>query len=199
VQGEWTPTFEVLIRRRPLCYAGLVRRRVFTSLALCLLAALAACKGAPASGTVSSAAPATAAPAAAAAPATAAIAASHPSAPAPAMAGACSIVGDWSGVYPPSSYAFSGTPIEISLAADGTGSTKSVRAETKIAWHMDGPALAFHGTATTATSGYVCHKEDEGRLSLTYSADCSSVTLGLLADPCVGRGKAANGVLLKRK
>jgi hypothetical protein len=171
-------------------------RSIFAPVALCLLFPLAACKGERSAGTASWVAPAPPVPSTAAAVAPTPL----PAAPAaPATGTTCSIVGDWSGVYPPSSYAFSGTPIEIHLAADGTGSTKSVRAETKIAWHMDGPALAFHGVETTAKSGYICHKEDEGRFSLTYSADCSSVILGLLADPCVGRGKAANGAVLTRK
>jgi hypothetical protein len=111
---------------------------------------------------------------------------------------ACSIVGDWNGVYPPGPYPFSGTPITMSFRADNTGETKSSRATSPIVWRMDGANLSMHGTQS-GTTPYSCKREDEGKYSLTFSADCSTVKLGLVSDPCVGRGTTANNMSLTRK
>jgi hypothetical protein len=121
------------------------------------------------------------------------------SAPAPAAsaAAACSIVGDWVGTYPPGPYPFSGTEIRFSFRADGTGQSKSARADSPIAWHMDGAALSFHGTES-GTARFSCRKEDEGKYSLTYAGDCGKVTFGLVSDPCAGRAKTADGMALNR-
>lgn len=115
-----------------------------------------------------------------------------------AAAAACSIVGDWSGTYPPGPYPFSGKPIAMSFRADGSGETKSARGDSPFVWHMDGAALSFHGTSS-GTTPYSCKKEDEGKYSLTFSAGCATVTFGLIADSCGGRSKTANGVSLTRK
>ena len=110
----------------------------------------------------------------------------------------CSIVGDWNGVYPPGPYPFSGTPISFSFRADGTGLSASSRANSPIAWKMDGANLAFHGTQPPTTP-YACRVEDEGKYSLGFAADCSTVRFGLVADPCQGRATQANGMSLTRK
>lgn len=114
-----------------------------------------------------------------------------------ATAGTCSIVGDWNGVYPPGPYPFSGSPIAFSFKADGTGQSNSSRANSPIVWRMDGANLAMHGT-TSGTTPYSCKREDEGKYSLTYTADCNTVKLGLVSDPCTGRGTTANGMSLAR-
>jgi hypothetical protein len=121
-------------------------------------------------------------------------------APAEALsaAGACAVVGEWAGTYPPGPYPFSGKPINFSFRADGTGESKSERADSPIVWHMDGANLSFHGTSS-GTTRYSCKKEDEGKYSLTFTADCSKVTFGLISDACEGRSKTANGMSLSRK
>ena len=111
--------------------------------------------------------------------------------------GPCSIVGDWNGVYPPGPYPFSGTPLTFSFRADGTGESKSSRANSPVAWHMDGANLSFHGT-TPPTTRFSCKVEDEGKYSLTFSADCSTVKFGLVSDPCAGRAATANNMSLTR-
>ncbi len=110
---------------------------------------------------------------------------------------ACSIVGDWNGVYPPGPYPFSGSPINFSFRADGTGESKSSRANSPVVWHMDGANLSMHGTVN-GTTPYSCKIADEGKYSLTFAADCSTVKFGLVSDPCVGRGTTANGMSLNR-
>lgn len=120
------------------------------------------------------------------------------SADALAAAPACSITGEWSGTYPPGPYPFSGKPINFSFRADGTGESKSERADSPIVWHMDGANLSMHGTQS-GTTPYSCKKEDEGKYTLTFSGDCAKVTFGLVSDPCMGRSKTANGMSLNRK
>jgi hypothetical protein len=110
---------------------------------------------------------------------------------------ACSIVGDWSGTYPPGPYPFSGTPINFAFRADGTGESRSTRATSPVVWHMEGANLSMHGT-TSGTTPYSCKREDEGKYSLGFSADCSTVTFGLVSDPCTGRATTANGMSLSR-
>src|SRR5690242_10940202 len=118
------------------------------SLRLALLGAgsvlLLACgKDAGSSTTTTSAAAPPAHPTATAAPppATATATATAVATAAPAGGGACSIVGEWTGTYPPGPYPFSGTPFDISFKADGAGLTKSQRADNEFAWTVEGGTL----------------------------------------------------------
>src|SRR5438477_11816276 len=128
-------------------------------LALTIVASLVACsKGSgdgPASTSTTTAAPAktTAATTTASAATTAA-----PS------GGACSIVGAWTGKYPPGPYPFSNTPFDLVFKADGTGTTDSQRAhDVELAWKMDGATLAFHGTKGETGGRYACPRDQDGR------------------------------------
>jgi hypothetical protein len=175
-----------------------------------LLAAvlLAACGSKDASSTSSGAAPTATATAAARATATAAPAptaaapapTSAPAAPAPGKGGACSLAGGWTGTYPPGPYPFSGTPIEFTFNADGTGMTHSARADQEIAWTLSGTDFTIHGTHGSHGGRFSCRNEDIGKWSATFSPDCNSLTFKLVQDPCKGRAKQVeNPVTMKRK
>ncbi|MEP7121997.1 MAG: hypothetical protein ABJE95_13845 [Byssovorax sp.] len=120
-------------------------------------------------------------------------------APAKATGGACSLVGSWTGVYPPGPYPFSGRPLEVTLNADGTGSTASERATAELAWKADGSTLTFHGTKPGNGGRYSCKVEEEAKMTTELSADCSTLTVHLVSDPCKGRALTLNGISLKRK
>jgi len=119
--------------------------------------------------------------------------------PAKAAAGACSLVGSWTGVYPPGPYPFSGHPLEMTFNADGTGSTASDRATAELAWKGDGNAVTFHGTKPGNGGRYSCRVEDEAKITTEFSADCATMTAHLVSDPCKGRALTINGISLKRK
>src|SRR5579871_4309605 len=144
-------------------------------------AILAACgKGesssAPSASPTTSPAPATTAAAtAAAAHPTAVATATAAATTAPAAGGACSFVGEWGGTYPPGPYPFSGTPFEFSFKADGTGTTKSARADSEIAWKVEGSVFQIHGVKTTKGGRFTCRAEDVGKWGFTFSPDCSTV------------------------
>jgi hypothetical protein len=148
-------------------------------------------------------APAPAPSAAAATPAKAttpaAATATPTQAPAKAAAGACSLVGSWTGVYPPGPYPFSGHPLAMTFNADGTGSTASDRATSELAWKTDGNAVTFHGTKPGNGGRYSCRVEEEAKITPEFSADCSTMTAHLVSDPCKGRALTINGIALKRK
>ena len=159
---------------------------------------LAACGKDASSSTSSGAAPAaTTAAVTAAAPATAA---PTPTATAaPAKGGACSFAGTWTGTYPPGPYPFSGTPIDITFNADGTGVTHSARADQEIVWKVVGGEFTLHGVKG-AHGRFTCGNEDVARWAPTWSADCNSLSFKLVQDPCKGRAKQVeNGITMKRK
>jgi hypothetical protein len=119
--------------------------------------------------------------------------------PAKATGGACSLVGSWTGVYPPGPYPFSGHPLEMTFNADGTGSTASERATAELAWKGDGATATFHGTKPGNGGRYSCRVEEEARITTEFSADCATMTAHLVSDPCKGRALTINGISLKRK
>ena len=119
--------------------------------------------------------------------------------PAKAPAGACSLVGSWTGVYPPGPYPFSGHPLDMTFNADGTGSTASERATAELAWKTDSGAVTFHGMKPGNGGRYSCRVEDEAKITTEFSADCSTMTAHLVSDPCKGRALTINGISLKRK
>jgi hypothetical protein len=120
-------------------------------------------------------------------------------APAKAAGGACSLVGSWTGVYPPGPYPFSGHPLEMTFNADGTGSTASERATAELAWKGDGSTATFHGTKPGNGGRYSCRVEEEAKITTEFSADCGAMTAHLVSDPCKGRALTINGISLKRK
>jgi hypothetical protein len=141
------------------------------------------------------------------APAPSGVAAIPPKGPTPAATtptparpagGACSVVGSWTGVYPPGPYPFSGHPLDMTFNADGTGSTASERANSDIAWKPDAGGMAFHGTKPGA-GRYSCQVNEEAKITTEFSADCVTMTVHLVADPCKGRAQTLNGMSLKRK
>ena len=159
--------------------------------------ALAACGKDAGSSSSSGAAPsaATSAKPAATAAATATVTATA----APAKGGACAFTGVWTGNYPPGPYPFSGTPFEFTFNADGSGVTKSQRADQEFAWKVEGSTFSFHGVKVEKGGRFTCSKEEVGKYTFTFTPDCSSVTLKLVQDPCKGRAKMADGASMKRK
>jgi hypothetical protein len=130
--------------------------------------------------------------------AAAATAAASPTAPSAAAHGACTLPGSWTGVYPPGPYPFSGQPVGVTFAADGTGNTESARANDKIAWRVDGATFTLHGI-TESGGRYACRKDQEGKYGISFSPDCASVTFKMTDEPCKGREYAMNGNTFKRK
>jgi hypothetical protein len=165
---------------------------------------VSACAGKDASPSASTgAAPtatATAAARATTAPTATAPAPTSAPAPAPGKGGTCSLVGGWTGTYPPGPYPFSGTPIEFTFAADGTGATHSARADQDIAWTLSGSDFTIHGTHGSHGGRFSCKNEDIGKWSASFTPDCNSLTFKLVQDPCKGRAKQVeNPVTMKRK
>ena len=162
-----------------------------------LLAAACGNKDAPspAPSSAATAPPATAAQTAAA-PHTAAAPASSG---APAAGGACKLDGSWVGTYPPGPYPFSGTRLEFTFNADGTGLTDSARAKTEFAWKTEGASLSFHGVKDVRPGRFTCAKNEVGKYAFTFTPDCGTVTFKLQQDPCKGRALTADGISLKRK
>lgn len=115
--------------------------------------------------------------------------------------GACALPGDWTGTYPPGPYPFSGQPISIRFDAGGTGETDSARAHANtFSWKVEGKELTFHGADATPKGGrYSCKPTEQGKYNLTFAADCSTVSLALVSDPCHGRATTMNGMTVKRK
>ena len=108
------------------------------------------------------------------------------------------MVGTWSGVYPPGPYPFSGKPVSVTFAADGTGTTASERAHDGITWKLDGGSFTLAGT--TETGGrFVCHRGQAGTYRATFSADCASVTFKVTDEPCKGRAYAIDGNTFTKK
>lgn len=118
---------------------------------------------------------------------------------APAKPGACTFTGTWTGNYPPGPYPFSGTQFEFTFNADGTGVTKSQRADQEFAWKTEGNVFAIHGVKVEQGGRYTCSKEQVGKWSYTFTPDCNTVTFKVVEDPCVGRAKQADGASMKRK
>jgi hypothetical protein len=140
----------------------------------------------------------TPAPAASVAPAATASATAAATA-APAAGGACSFAGEWTGTYPPGPYPFSGTPFEFSFKADGTGITKSMRADSEFAWKVEGGTFSIHGTKINKGGRFSCSKEEVGKWGFAFTPDCSGVTFKIQQDPCKGRAKTMDGASMKRK
>jgi hypothetical protein len=180
--------------------------RVALSIAISL--GLVACgKGSDAAATTATA---TAAPPLAAPPPTAPQTATSTAAPtpsptqtaaaAPPAGGACALAGDWSGTYPPGPYPFSGTPLEFIIRGDGTGTTRSARADSEFAWKAEGGTFSIHGTSTTRGGRFTCTKDQVGKWGYSFSPDCNTLTMKLQQDPCKGRAKQVEGGLsVKRK
>ena len=119
---------------------------------------------------------------------------------APAKGGACSFTGGWSGTYPPGPYPFSGTPFELTFNADGTGITKSQRADQEFAWKQEaGGVFTIHGIKVERGGRFTCSKDEVGRYGYTFTPDCSSVSFKLTQDGCKGRSKTMDGISIKRK
>jgi hypothetical protein len=145
---------------------------------------------APAS--TSAAARPTAAPTATAAPAA-------PTTAAPAKGGVCAFTGAWTGTYPPGPYPFSGTPFEFNFNADGTGVTKSQRADQEFAWKQEAGAFSIHGVKVERGGRFSCSKDETGKYTPTFTPDCGTVTFKLVQDGCKGRSKTMDGASMKRK
>jgi len=133
----------------------------------------------------------------------AAASAAPPSAASSGGGGKCSLVGTWAGTYPPGPFPFSGTGIELFLKDDGTGGSKSARANDpaqEYAWKLDGDKFSLKGTMDRPGGGrYSCAKGQEGKYIVTFSPDCASITLKLVSDECKGRGRGIDGLTAKKK
>jgi hypothetical protein len=116
--------------------------------------------------------------------------------------GACKVEGTWTGTYPPGPFPFSGTPVDVTFGANGTGKTESQRiaiaGAVEFAWKLDGQHLSFKNESETHNR-FSCPKDQEGKYTLTFTPDCSSFTAKIEADPCQGRAKTMDGISLKKK
>jgi hypothetical protein len=171
------------------------------SLAAFALLTLAACDKGGGAG----ASPSASASASAAAAATSA-AAAKPSAAAAAPAstvgviGKCSVVGTWEGKYPPGPYPFSNTPITLTWNADGTGQSKSARADTELSWKVSGETFSFTGVKDDTNPGrFTCKKGDESTSKIEFSADCNTMTFHVQSDKCAPRKQQLDGQSAHRK
>lgn len=118
---------------------------------------------------------------------------------APAKAAACTLLGAWTGNYPPGPFPFSGTPLDFTLNADGTGLTHSARADQDLAWKTEGSTFSLHGIKAQKGGRFSCAQDQIGQYSWSFSADCNTLTFKLAKDPCKGRTLTMDGLVVKRK
>lgn len=110
----------------------------------------------------------------------------------PNDAGACSVVGTWSGTY--SCTLMNGESVAWVFSANGTSvGTIGDAATVDQTWSLSGETLSM-----TDVSGSACSGSEVGTYTLAFTASCAQMTLTEIADPCTGRGSCVNGLVVTR-
>lgn len=111
----------------------------------------------------------------------------------------CTLVGAWTGNYPPGNLPFSGRPLTLTFNADGSAVRESDVNKSDFFWTMEGPNVSFHGKKAEGGGRAVCNPEDVAKASPEFTADCTSFTVKMVSDPCKARAQALNGIAFKKK
>ena len=105
-------------------------------------------------------------------------------------AGSCAIVGSWKGTVPAGPFAGQTNLWEIKTG----GTTRGTIGSTTIdgTWKLAGTTLTVTDTSSTPPT-VACPAAQEGSYGVTFTPDCKTMTLKVIADPCDGRKLPLDG------